>query len=377
MLIGRQCIDLRAAVAAVVAACAIGGTHAADAHAYDAFPCGGQHRVKWSAEPVQLCPLAGLVDGNRAPLYTNPVPNPRGRTIPAPRIWVGASNGVARFICESRFPNAEYYHPRGWRNFWWAKTIGSDGKPGWVPEVFFKGGDGDESDLGLRTCENPKPPPPPPPPVGPCEPTPDNPDLRMRVRFARGGQVATTRYGRGPAIRGSLTSANGAPVAGAAICVGAQDRADGPLNPIGSVATDAAGNFAYEPAKGASRRLCFVHRNGGGAGTDCVDLLVRAPVRLRAGRRALRNGQATVFRGRVGGASDTRGLLVELQYPQRRRWQTFATVQVGRKGRFRYRYRFTRTVGDRIYRLRARVPAQRGYPFAAGRSRTVRVRVVG
>jgi hypothetical protein len=368
---------VRLAAVAATAACAIAGGNAVEAKAFDTDPCGKQHRVKWAPEPVQLCELAGLVEGERIPAYTSPVPNPPGRTIPAPRIYIGAASGTARFMCETRFPKAVYHHPGGWRNFWWAKTIASDGKEAWVPEVFFKGGDGDESDLGLRTCEQPKPPTPPPPPVSPCETAPANADLRLRAGFVSGGQVKTARYGRRPDIRGTLTTANGAPVAGAAICVGQQDSADAALQQIGSVTTDAEGDFAYEPAKGASRRLCFVHRNGGGAGADCVDLLVRAPVRMRSSRKALRNGQSTVFRGRVGGADDARGLLVELQYPQRRRWQTFATVQVRRSGRFRYRYRFTRTIGDRIYRLRAKVPAQRSYPYVSGRSRTVRVRVVG
>ena len=163
----------------------------------------------------------------------------------------------------------------------------------------------------------------------------------------------------------------------ATICVGVQERTDEPVTAVDSIATDAGGRFVYQLPAGVSRRVWFVHRTGGGAAAANVDMLVRAPVTLRSSRRSLRNGEATRFRGRVGGSADTGGLVVELQYPQRGGWQTFATTQVGRKGRFRYRYRFTRTVGTRTYRLRARVPAQRGYPFVPGASRTVRVRVGG
>ena len=374
----RNRIDVRLAAAAVAAACAIAGAHAADAKAFDTDPCGKQHAVKWTDELVRAVPLAGLVDGKRVPVYTNRVANPPGKTIPAPRTFIGAASGTARFICETRDAKAVYYHPGGWRNMWWARTVAADGKEGWVPEVFFKGGGGDESDIGLRACEKPKPPPSPPsPPENPCEPTPVAQGVQLRAAFADGDRVRTARYGRRPQVNGSLVGPDGAPVAGAAVCVGVQDSSDGPVNATGSVTTDANGRFAYKPDEGASRRVWFVHRTGGAAAAANVDLRVRAPVRFRSTRRALRNGQSTLFRGRIGGASDTGGLIVELQYPQRSRWQTFATVHVGREGRFRYRYRFTRTVGSRIYRLRARVPAQRGYPFVAGKSRKVRVLVAG
>ena len=188
----RHRVDVRAAVAALAAACAIAGVHAADAEAYDTDPCGKEHRVNWTNEPVQLCPLTALADGNRIPVYTSPVANPRGRAIPSPRTFIGAASGTARFVCESAFPKAVFYHPSGWRNVWWARTVAADGKPGWVPEVYFKGGGNDESDPGLRTCDSPKPPVParsPPPPATPCEPTPAASGLRLKARFAGAGQV--------------------------------------------------------------------------------------------------------------------------------------------------------------------------------------------
>lgn len=46
------------------------------------------------------------------------------------------------------------------------------------------------------------------------------------------------------------------------------------------------------------------------------------------------------------------------------------------RGRFRYRYRFMRTFAPFTYRFQARVASQPGYPYAAGRSRIVAVRIV-
>ena len=189
--------------------------------------------------------------------------------------------------------------------------------------------------------------------------------------------VKTARFGAGPRVSGSLVSMDGAPIAGATICVGLQESSDESVRAVSEVTTDARGRFEYRLGGGTSRRVWFVHRAGAAASSANVDVRVRAPVSMRATPRSLRNGEATRFRGRLGQATGADGLIVELQYPQRGRWQTFATVRVRPGGRFRYRYRFVRTFGSRTYRLRARVPAQRGYPFATGASPTVRVRVSG
>jgi hypothetical protein len=72
-----------------------------------------------------------------------------------------------------------------------------------------------------------------------------------------------------------------------------------------------------------------------------------------------------------------RGLLVELQARRETGWQTFATTRTNARGRFHYPYTFSRTQGVQRYRLRARVPQQATYPYAAGASRPVRVQVQG
>jgi hypothetical protein len=61
----------------------------------------------------------------------------------------------------------------------------------------------------------------------------------------------------------------------------------------------------------------------------------------------------------------------------RGKWRTFATTRAGQRGLWSYGYRFDGTRGNQIYRFRARVPRETGYPFATGRSGVVRVRVRG
>jgi hypothetical protein len=71
------------------------------------------------------------------------------------------------------------------------------------------------------------------------------------------------------------------------------------------------------------------------------------------------------------------GKLVAMQVWVRGRWRTFATTRATRRGRWRYDYRFDGTRGLEIYRFRAQLPQEAGYPFATGRSHLVRVTVRG
>jgi hypothetical protein len=358
---------------AVAAACVIAGSCAASAQARDDAPC--TNAV--ANVPTQLCPLAELLDGTRVPVHTQPVRHNKGTPRPLARSTAHAQDttmGKAlSFECQAK--GALYWHPNNRTfNIWWARTIGEDGRPGWVPEVFFKGGANNEPDLRLRRCQSPAPPPPP----NPCDPAPALAGVTMRTRFKGDRRDRTVRYRSHPTVRGRLTDPSGAPIAGAPTCVGVQDTADGPVTAIGSIATDADGRYEFKLPTGASRRVWFVYRTAAGAAADYVDALVRAPVTMRASRRSLRNGQSTLFRGRVGGRADREGLIVQLQYPTGRgHWETFATTSVSAKGRFSYPYRFTRTVGTHTYRVRARVPEQRGWPFVAGASKRLRVRVRG
>ena len=85
------------------------------------------------------------------------------------------------------------------------------------------------------------------------------------------------------------------------------------------------------------------------------------------------NGDEVVFHGRVKG-----GKLIQLQAYSRGSWLTFATPRASAAtGRWKYRYRFTATRGSVRYRFRARLPREAGYPYDAGTSRAVPVRVRG
>lgn len=102
----------------------------------------------------------------------------------------------------------------------------------------------------------------------------------------------------------------------------------------------------------------------------------KATVTIAVTRKVLRGGGRTLFHGRVrGGSIPGTGKLVEVQAHFRGRWRTISAVRSRRDGRWRFPYRFHRSVATARYRLRARVPIEAGYPFAAGVSRPVRVTV--
>jgi hypothetical protein len=154
-------------------------------------------------------------------------------------------------------------------------------------------------------------------------------------------------------------------------------------------ATDVAGNegvghggvrtiAARAPAVSKPRRLPRARST----------MVVRVPLaKRRSGRRnsrrwsrgrhraAVAGGRPVRFQGRVALPVPRHGKLVEVQAHFRGRWRTISAVRARRDGRWRFGYVFRASGRLAVYRLRARVPVEAGYPFSAGVSRAVRVTV--
>jgi hypothetical protein len=218
---------------------------------------------------------------------------------------------------------------------------------------------------------------------GRCNPAPVSGELDLQVGLAgrKEGKahVITTRYGRSVRVNGRLLDGSAQPVAGAEVCVAEQTAAGvGTRHPVATRVTDQNGSFSYRVEPGTSRRVYFVNRGAGGAAVDSVAVRVRAPVGLRGSPLSLRNGQTLTMRGQLGSPPfPKRGALVELQAYRETGWQTFGTVDTNRRGRFSFRYTFSRTSGVQHYLLRARVPKQPDYPFESGASDPIKVTVAG
>jgi hypothetical protein len=218
----------------------------------------------------------------------------------------------------------------------------------------------------------------------PCSPVPAASGMSLRAAFATHGRrrarlVAhlTTGYSRRPMIRGRLSTSNGAPVKGAAICIATQAEYPGaPVRLAGAILTNRFGGFRYRLPRGPSRTVYVVHRVPGGAIAATISVSVRAPVKVHVNAHRLANGQVMTWKGRLPGPVPG-GLLAFMQVWRGTYWQTFQQLPVARDGRWVGRYRFRFTTATQHYTFRLLVPHEAGYPYARGSSRRINIVVRG
>lgn len=205
--------------------------------------------------------------------------------------------------------------------------------------------------------------------------------ISRRGRHMRFARTAVARYGQLVRVRGRLVSPEGNPLQGVQVQAYTKVRAPGAAERlIATVKTSRRGGFSFLVRRGPSRKIRI--RYGGTSqiqGATCVLRLdVQAGTSLRSDHRHVVNGETIRFRGRIRtGLIPKQGKLVEMQVWVRGKWRTFATTRANRHGKWHYDYRFDGTRGTQTYRFRARLPREDGYPFATGRSRIVRVQVMG
>jgi hypothetical protein len=201
---------------------------------------------------------------------------------------------------------------------------------------------------------------------------------RSRVRLLSQARV---RHGRQLELRGWLRNLDGQPIGEATIEVEADSPGDAAgLVPVGFARTDRAGRFSYIVRADRSKLLRFRYPGSSRIQSAARDFVLRVPASttMRARPRRLLNGETVRLSGRVTTRPvPSNGKLIEVQAFFRGRWRTFSTTRSDGQGRWRFDYRFGATRGRVFYRLRARLPAEGGYPFDPGRSRAVRVLVVG
>lgn len=201
-----------------------------------------------------------------------------------------------------------------------------------------------------------------------CPGSGDAPAAGLHASFADGRAAATTDSNRRPAVEGRLSGTAGT------VCVFSQ-LAGAPERLEGLVATDPGGGFRFNPRRGPTRRLRLAQRHRSHLVETWLSLRVRARPRLKVGPRSrLRNGQAARFRGKLPGPAAA-GRVVVLQARVGRRWQAFKSARTGTEGRFAARYRFRGTTERRLYRFRAVVREQAGYPYLKGVSPVRRLQV--
>jgi hypothetical protein len=196
----------------------------------------------------------------------------------------------------------------------------------------------------------------------------------LTAEFARGRARAVVPSNRRARISGRVRGAGG----GAKVCVFSRAvEGAGPERLEAVIRAGERGSFAHLLRRGPSRELRLVHRHGTRAVETELRVAVRARPRLKVGPRShLSNGQVARFRGKLPGPRAGRRVVV-LQASVGGRWQAFKTARTGPDGRFAASYRFRETTGRRLYRFRAVVREQAGYPYLKGASPIRRVVVSG
>jgi hypothetical protein len=134
----------------LLAAAALAGSitmaGATTAQAVDESPC-RRPQVARASHWVQYCPLWR---GN-VPVYNSP---DRGNN--ATVVGYLVQGGSVNWFVGDRYRSRYTFRTSSGRvlyNGWWAYTLADNGRWGWVPEVFFSGGENDETDGGLYLCD--------------------------------------------------------------------------------------------------------------------------------------------------------------------------------------------------------------------------------
>ena len=131
--------------------------------------------------------------------------------------------------------------------------------------------------------------------------------------------------------------------------------------------------------RGSSQEIYSIYRTPAGAVTARAVVRVIPRLTITPSHRTLRNGQMLVLTGSLqGGPIPSRGVLVSAQAWRGTYWQPFRDTRArGKAGHYRARYRFVGTHGVQRYTLRVHVAEQGAYPYLAGVSKRIHVRVRG
>jgi hypothetical protein len=231
-----------------------------------------------------------------------------------------------------------------------------------------------------------------PPPVAPKKVVPPAPPraktrLFARLRGGHGrGDALTVPFAAPALLSGRLTRADGAGIAGRQLRVVARPSR-GALAPVSTtnLVSGERGGFELRLEPGPSRRIAISFEGDEAleqASRPSLELRVRSGISLSAAPLSLETGQAVRLSGRIrgrGAAIPRRGKLVAIQYLEvaTHRWRPVLVTRSDHGGRFHARYRFRYVSGAASIRLRATALAEERWPYAAGSSRPVTVRVSG
>ena len=181
-----------------------------------------------------------------------------------------------------------------------------------------------------------------------------------------------------PTVKGTLRDETGKPIAGATVAILARPRQSGARPAQAATATTGAdGAFAIKLPSGPSRTFTFAYTafstDAKPATTATLKTTERARVSASIAPRSVRAGGRITLSGRLS-LLPRRNVDIKIQARQGRVWRTIDETRTRTGGGFRWSYRFSARQARRAYAFRVRVISA-NYPFAAGTSKPVLVRV--
>jgi len=203
--------------------------------------------------------------------------------------------------------------------------------------------------------------------------------VRRAVERFRGR--LTVRRGRHATVSGVLRNPDGQPLGDVPIRVFARPELPGAgLAATGMARTDKNGRFRYRVRGTTSRTLQFRYDGTSRIRPSTADVKVAVPASstFALTPRRILNGETVTFKGRIRGRPiPAQGKLIELRKWTGRQWAPFRVVRTDAIGRWQHVEPVVSVRGVVIFRLRANIPAEAGFPFATGRTIARNLRVKG
>ncbi|MEZ5077207.1 MAG: hypothetical protein R2725_07180 [Solirubrobacterales bacterium] len=192
-------------------------------------------------------------------------------------------------------------------------------------------------------------------------------------------EEVTVPFDTAAKVVGELSNNAGDAISGATICVQMQTQGSrkGP-QPVGTATTDARGQFVFKVPPGPNRKVLVGYRHNRFQVARSIRYYARAKPTLKLSAGEVENGGEIKIRGSLPGRqAGGRVVVLQASALHSDRWFTFRRATTNADGNFRARYRFDATSITTVYRIRAVVPRQRGYPWEAGNSKPALVEVRG
>ncbi len=212
-----------------------------------------------------------------------------------------------------------------------------------------------------------------------CPISPVATGVRLSAHVTGVEHGSTARHGERPRVNGRLVDSVGQPVQGARVCVAATARVPGARERVlAKPTTDRTGRFSVRIHRSPAMRLRIAYWPGSSGALERFETLrfrARPQLAIRP-HGTLHTGDRARFIALLP-APYAAGRLVRVEARAEGHWVTVTGGRTGAGGVFRGTYRFHATTGRRVYRFRAVVPHQDGYPYGAGRSAVMKKAVKG